>query len=257
MREREYEEGPGDAYTLSGRTRSRIWGATKLSLGVTLTLSGGGLVAGVLGADFMQAGMRQGGTGNESSTVIRGGTALASEAFFAQSARDAQVHGDMAEILVPVVFGAWQVGSHVGRGPAAAATTDAVTGTRFLGGKPYGEARLATLQSHLESRGVNLHVGPDAAGVERAAFVVPQTGRPTMFLPAKPTDYVVTHELAHYVHFRGIGREAYRALPRSLTWNRPEQAVFDMLEHPLRWRRFNPAERAHASAYIERIGGFR
>jgi RHS repeat-associated protein len=133
---------------------------------------------------------------------------------------------------------------------------DAVVG--LPSGKMYGERRLEVLRKHLESRGVRLDVGdefllPGQAG----GFAVHPSGSARMVLPSNPTEYVVLHELAHYVHWRRIGTEAYLNLPRTTTWNAAEQFVFDMLEHPLRWNRLSPAERQHAIQYIERAGGFR
>lgn len=133
------------------------------------------------------------------------------------------------------------------------AIADAVEGIPT--GKLYGESRLEVLRKHLARRGVQLDVGdeflrPNTAG----GFSVHANGSARMILPSNPTDYVVTHELAHYVHWRKLGTEAYLNLPREKMWNAAEQFVFDQLENPMRWSRLSPAEREHAIWYIERVG---
>jgi hypothetical protein len=75
-----------------------------------------------------------------------------------------------------------------------------------------------------------------------------------LILGSNPTEYQVTHELGHYVHYRKIGAEAYWELPRTERWNASEQVVFDMLEHPARWKKLNAEEQAHAIRYIEKVG---
>jgi len=116
--ERQFEYGAPDSWTLSGRAMNRIGGAAKLTAGVAMGLASGGLLSG-LAADFGQAGLRQIGSGNESDTLLRGGTALISEGVFDQSAGAARVHGDIAETLLPLTLGAWRLGQSVG-GPTAA-----------------------------------------------------------------------------------------------------------------------------------------
>ena len=88
----------------------------------------------------------------------------------------------------------------------------------------------------------------------KGGFAVRPDGSARMVLPSNPTEYVVTHELGHYVHWRGVGTDAYMKLPRTPKWNAPEQFVFDQLEKPMRWWRFSDAERQHAIDYIERVG---
>ena len=131
---RQLEFGGPDPWTLSGRTMNRLGGVAKLSGGVSGTLASGGLGA-VMGADFIQAGVRQLVSGEESDTVMRGGTALLSEGAFGQSARTAGVHGDIAETLAPVSLGAWQLGRLAG---AAAPTR--VAATRAAIAPPAAEA---------------------------------------------------------------------------------------------------------------------
>lgn len=146
----------------------------------------------------------------------------------------------------------------LGVADVAVATVDAVAETGYLGGKLYGPSRLATLESHLDKRGVDLLVGDEFLNLGQAGGFKtfrPDSGiRPQMILGTNPTEYQVTHELGHYVHYSKVGPEAYWNLPRTPSWNAPEQTVFDMLEHPARWQKLNPAEQRHAINYINRKG---
>ncbi|AUX37642.1 MULTISPECIES: SpvB/TcaC N-terminal domain-containing protein [Sorangium] len=145
-----------------------------------------------------------------------------------------------------------RIAARRGSGSARAAA-DAISETGLFGGKLYGERRLEALRRYLDKRGVDLIIvdqGKNKAG----SFFVDVTGRPQLRLRPNPTEYLVWHELSHYLHYRRIGREAYLNLPRSQGWNAAEQFVFDMLEHPSRWRRLNAEERAHAIWYIEEWG---
>ncbi|MBP7285872.1 MAG: RHS repeat-associated core domain-containing protein, partial [Nannocystaceae bacterium] len=142
--ERQLEFGGPDPWTLSGRTMNRLGGVAKLSGGVSGTLASGGLGA-VMGADFIQAGVRQFVSGEESDTVMRGGTALLSEGAFGQSARSARVHGDIAETLAPVSLGAWQLGRSAGAAaPTRVAATRAAMPPPFEEGGGNGAAALDT-----------------------------------------------------------------------------------------------------------------
>jgi hypothetical protein len=130
---------------------------------------------------------------------------------------------------------------------------DAVEG--LPAGKLYGERRLEVLRKHLEKRGVELNVGDEfLLPGQGGGFAVRPNGAARMVLRSNPTEYVVTHELGHYVHWRGLGTDAYLKLPRTPKWNAAEQFVFDQLEKPTRWWRFSDAERQHAIDYIERVG---
>jgi RHS repeat-associated protein len=134
--------------------------------------------------------------------------------------------------------------------PADPGTADPMSASRPLGGRPYGARRMRTLRRYLDRRGVDLVEGPPGGG----RFTVPQAGRPELQLPQNATEYLVWHELSHYRHYKKIGRDAYRALPRSKRFNAPERYVFDALERPTRRRRLNQREIFHARDYAERTG---
>ena len=76
---------------------------------------------------------------------------------------------------------------------------------------------------------------PGKAGAFRAA----PDGTARLLLKADPTSELVWHELGHFIQWRRLGSDAYRALPRSTSFNAPEQFVFDLLEQPTRWYRRN------------------
>lgn len=104
---REYEEGAPEAWAVSGRTMTRLQGGTNLFLGAGIA-AGGGPGGMVIGGDFLQAGLREVVTGDRADTILRSGAELASEAL-GSSPQVAQIHGDMAETLVPVLLGAVQL----------------------------------------------------------------------------------------------------------------------------------------------------
>jgi hypothetical protein len=111
-REQEYEEGAPEWGALSGRTRSRIAGVTKAAGGVGAVL-GSEFTLGtsaVVGADWVQAGLRQIWTGEESTTVMRSGAELISEAS-GSSVREARVHGDIAETLIDAAAAGRELGA--------------------------------------------------------------------------------------------------------------------------------------------------
>ena len=127
-----------------------------------------------------------------------------------------------------------------------------------VGGQAYGAERLAKLGSYLERRGVTLEVGsPDLPFGKAGAFMAYEDGTARLLLKAEPTNQLVWHELSHFRQWSQIGSDAYRALPRTMAFNAPEQYVFDMLENPSRWYRLTPEYRIHAAEYIEEVGGFR
>jgi len=82
-------------------------------------------------------------------------------------------------------------------------------------------------------------------------------GGARLLLKSDPTNQLVWHELGHFIQWRHLGNDAYRALPRSKAFNAPEQHVFDLLERPTRWYRLTPEYRIHSAEYIEEVGGFR
>ncbi len=164
------------------------------------------------------------------------------------------VHAVEIATMASVAMKGFRLSLAIMRGP----TVDAMAETGRVSGKLYGQSRLATLQSYLDKRGVDLMVGDEFLEKGQAAgfkIFTPGSGiRPQLLLGSSPTEYEVTHELAHYVHYSKIGPEAYWELPRATRWDVPEQAVFDMLEHPARWQRLNPEEQAHAIRYINGKG---
>ena len=98
---------------------------------------------------------------------------------------------------------------------------------------------------------------PDLLPGKAGSFVTYPDGSARLLLKADPTNQLVWHELGHFIQWRRIGSDAYRALPRSTSFNAPEQFVFDLLERPDRWRRLTPEFRIHSAEYIEEAGGFR
>jgi hypothetical protein len=127
-----------------------------------------------------------------------------------------------------------------------------------IGGRLYGAERLATLKRYLGRRGVSLEVGsPDLPYGKAGVFMSNADGSARLLLKAQPTNQLVWHELSHFIQWRRLGSDAYRALPRSTSFNAPEQFVFDMLERPTRWYRLTEEYRIHSAEYIEEVGGFR
>jgi RHS repeat-associated protein len=152
--ERQFEYGPPDSWTLSGRSMNRVSGAAKLSTGLALGLASGGLLAGVVAADFGQAGIRQIAGGDESNTIIRGGTTLISEGAFGQGPRTARTHGDIAETFGPVVLGAWALGRSAA-GPSASQLHAREVGRHMAQG--FSEAQARYLAMPYPSRGMGEH----------------------------------------------------------------------------------------------------
>jgi Metallopeptidase toxin 4 len=114
------------------------------------------------------------------------------------------------------------------------------------------------LGKYLEKRGVTLKVGDEFLAADKAGGFVARGDTAEIILKSDPTKYEVWHELGHFIQWKGIGPEAYRSLPRSLSYNAPEQFVFDLLEnYQRRWGLLNSEEQQAAIRYIERIGGFR
>ena len=145
--------------------------------------------------------------------------------------------------------------SRVGIGESAIGT-DYIDDVGRLGGQIYSPEKLAQLEQYLARRGVTLKVGDEFLKQGKAGGFARDGSE--LILRNNPTQYEVWHELAHFTQYRKIGPEAYLTLPRSLTYNAPEQFVFDLLENsPRRWNALNLQERQHAIDYIERIGGFR
>jgi hypothetical protein len=223
------------------------------------------------------------------NTYVRGQTALATRPLLARRLLTAGVAANFADDAAlaytaltgdaqaqAAAYTAYQIGAADGYLPFAdvfaagkilagrrfslttCTITDALDGVGWLGGKLYGEQRLKALASYLDRRGVHVVIGDEYLPRGKAAgFQILPDGQPQFTLGTNPTEYQVWHELSHYLHYRQIGLEAYRALPRSRAWHAAEQFVFDMLERPGRWNRLNFEEQQHAIDYIERIGGFR
>jgi len=144
-----YENGGPEFMNFSGRTRARIGGAAKLSLGVTLTLAGGPIGARI-GSDFLQAGTRQTVTGDQSETLLRSGTALASEAM-GSSSRNARIHGDIVETFAPALVGGWQAGAAAGRPlPGLGSYGDAASLRSRLESQAYDAETFERVVSHAE-----------------------------------------------------------------------------------------------------------
>lgn len=122
----------------------------------------------------------------------------------------------------------------------------------------YGAERLGRLERYLGRRGVTLEVGSASLESGKAGtFCATPDGTARLLLKADPTSELVWHELGHYIQWRRVGSDAYRALPRSMSFNAPEQFVFDLLEQPTRWYRLTPEFRIRSAEYIEEVGGFR
>jgi hypothetical protein len=127
-----------------------------------------------------------------------------------------------------------------------------------VGGRLYGTERLGKLERYLDRRNVKLEVGsPDLLPGKAGEFRTTPDGTARLLLKADPTNELVWHELGHFVQWRNLGCDAYRALPRSISFNAPEQFVFDLLEQPTRWYRLSPEFRIRSAEYIEEVGGFR
>jgi hypothetical protein len=138
---------------------------------------------------------------------------------------------------------------------------DAVTLTR-RGGILYSPAKLRQLSNYLKRRNIVLKVGDQFLPSNKAGgFIVNPDGTIELLLRSNPTEYEVWHELAHYIHWKKLGTDAYRDLPRKANGalqDIPEQFVFDLLENSKkRWNRLNTTERAHAIDYIYGRGGLR
>jgi hypothetical protein len=133
---------------------------------------------------------------------------------------------------------------------------DFVESTGRLGGELYDAGKLAKLERYLDRRGIKLKVGDEFVPDGKAGGFA-QDGSSLVFR-SNPTNFEVWHELGHLRQFQKIGKDAYMKLPRSTTFNAPEQHVFDLLENSKkRWNALNFDEQQHAIDYIERIGGFR
>lgn len=105
---------------------------------------------------------------------------------------------------------------------------------------------------------MKLEVGsPDLPFGKAGAFLADADGSARLLLKADPTNQLVWHELGHFIQWRQLGPQAYRALPRTTAFHAPEQFVFDLLERPNRWYRLTAEYRIHAAEYIESVGGFR
>jgi hypothetical protein len=105
---------------------------------------------------------------------------------------------------------------------------------------------------------VALEVGsPDLLPGKAGTFLAYPDGSARLLLRSDPTNELVWHELGHFIQWRRLGSDAYRALPRSTSFNAPEQFVFDLLERPTRWYRLTPEFRIRSAEYIEEVGGFR
>ncbi len=129
-----------------------------------------------------------------------------------------------------------------------------------VGGIPYSDAKLATLARYLEQRRVRLVVGLEAEAIlqgDVAGFQALGNGSALLlFADLNPAAQVVWHELGHFIHWRRIGYEAYRALPRVVGNNVREQFVFDLLQQPSRWERLTADFRIFSDEYIRiRWGG--
>ena len=133
-----------------------------------------------------------------------------------------------------------------------------------LGGTAYSSEKLKSLGEYLGRRGVSLKVGdqflpPGTSG----GFVAKADGTAELILPSNPTQYQVWHELGHYVQWKDLGSDAYRALPRWSPSNPvqdiPEQFVFDLLENSKgrRWDQLTFEEQQHAIEYVLKKGGIR
>jgi Metallopeptidase toxin 4 len=129
---------------------------------------------------------------------------------------------------------------------------DLAGGAGRLGGELYPASRLPVLERFLARRGITLQVGDEFVPAHAAGAFDSAGGR--ILLRSNPTKYEVWHELSHWIQFRRIGPDAYRALPR---WAR-EQFVFDMLENnSARWMSLSSPQRQHAVDYILSVGGIR
>jgi hypothetical protein len=125
------------------------------------------------------------------------------------------------------------------------------------GGQQYGARRLETLRRYLAKRGVTLEVGSSELAAGAAGeFRASANGIARLLLKANPTKELVWHELSHFVQWKNIGPDAYRALPRVFGNNVPEQFVFNTLDTPGRWGRLSLGYREHMVKYItENWGG--
>ena len=123
------------------------------------------------------------------------------------------------------------------------------------GGELYGANRLNKLDGYLDRRGdIKLFLdNPRLPPGKRAGFNA-ELGE--LSLPHDATKYEVWHELAHYAHYKRIGRDAYLQL-RAKGKEFVEQEVFDTLRrNPRRWNELlTLLEKVHAEDYLERMGG--
>jgi RHS repeat-associated protein len=146
----------------------------------------------------------------------------------------------------------------------ASVSESLMSGTR-RGGTLYGEAQLDKLQRYLVrpsrrcrvllrrnaddflSQVAKRRMVKEVGGLFRA--YPDSTG--FLFLRSNPTRYEVLHELRHFIDFRRLGYQAYKALEEL----GQEQSVYYALQESRNWIRFSQAERDHAYEYILRLGG--
>ena len=77
----------------------------------------------------------------------------------------------------------------------------------------------------------------------------------TMWLRPDATAYTVRHELAHYLHWRSLGKDfdAYFNVEGGRLVR--EQFVYDALRNNRNWDSLTQFERDHAKWYIRSLGG--
>lgn len=156
---------------------------------------------------------------------------------------------------------------------------DYMAAGRLLGGKKYPPRLQKQLKAYMERQGfkvyfddrllAEMNVKYGGKKIKRgkkgekgkkgaAGFLASER---KIYFPEAPTYYQIWHELAHYAHYKKMGREAY--MDKSLTEVEKEQFVYDMLRGARRWDAkdesglfyINFKQKRDAIRIIEKLGG--
>jgi len=244
----------------NGQDVARIgFGTFDVILGGSMIWTGAGTLPGI---GLIAIGLDQIATGSMNIRYGRVGQGFSVLEFGVYSATGNESAAILAPGVLSLGFGSagsfGRLGVRAGFTTVDFAGTIPDVGTRLygVGGQLYGAERLGTLGRYLARRGVTLELGAEVELAGYAgAFKAHCNGTARLLLRSDPTTELVWHELSHFVHWRRIGSDAYRRLPRIGGNHVPEQFVFDLLQRPGRWDRLSPLYRFHMVEHIEDLGG--
>ncbi len=114
----------------------------------------------------------------------------------------------------------------------------------------YGAERLAKLGRYLERRGFSLRLDDARLPAEKGGGFIAKSRE--ILLRSDASKSQVWHELSHYLDFKRLGPNAYGRLSYPLG---REQNVYDLLRRSRHWDMMSLWDRALLETRIERLGG--